>query len=76
MAKFRKNMPVVVKRVLHGSTPPKYVKDPKFSVKLTKGMTGRIIGFKTLVNVRLDKRPDLKYLYLPEELGIQKKAKK
>ena len=66
-------MHIIVKKVLHGSTPPKSARDPKFSVKLTKGMTGRIIGFRTLAKVRLDKHPELKYLYLPEELAVLKK---
>ncbi len=65
---LKKNQRVVIKRVLHGSTPHMSAKDPKFLVKLTKGMTGRIVGFKVLADVRLDKRPELKYLYLPEEL--------
>ena len=65
---LKKNLRVRIRKVIHGS--------PKLPVKFTEGMTGKIVSFKKLVGVRLDKYPKLKYFYLPEELEVKIKKRK
>lgn len=40
-------------------------------VKITEGMTGRIVGSRSLVPVRPDKHSKLRYYYFPGELEIE-----
>jgi hypothetical protein len=68
MKSLKKNMHVRIRKVVHGS--------PKLPVKFTEGMTGKIVGFKRLIRVRLDKYPKLRYFYLPEELEMKSKKRK
>ncbi len=63
--KLKKGFRVKIKKVVHGS--------PKLPVKFTEGMTGKILGIKKLFAVKLDKHPELRYYYLPQELKIIKK---
>jgi len=66
--KLKRGFRVKIKKVIHAS--------PKLPVKFTEGMTGRAIGIKKLIAVRLDKFPRLRYFYLPEELKIIKEKTK